>query len=402
MKRTGRSADGRAELRLGLLAPSPRPNHVPLYRELAAEPGVDFTAIFASSGGVRRHDYGFGRKVSWHGDLLAGYESMFLAKADRNPVWGSFWELADLDVVAAVARRRFDVLWLHGYNFLTHVLASLTQRFGGRGLVLREEQTVIGERPVRRELVRQLGMRLVFSAAAGVYTGSENHRWLAHHGFREERLFFSPFCVDNRVLQEEAARLRPDRERLRSEFGVAADGGPVLLMVSRLIAAKRPLELLEVFRRVRSEQRCTLLVVGAGELEWEMRERVEAERIPDVVFGGFLGHEAVSSAYACADAFVLLSQLETWGLVVNEALNFELPVVVSDRVGSAADLVEQGRSGYVVGHGDLAGAAARLSELVADADLRTRMGARGRALVDGFNYERAARGVLDAARAVAR
>ena len=72
-------------------------------------------------------------------------------------------------------------------------------------------------------------------------------------------------------------------------------------------------------------------------------------KIPDVALAGFLNQSELPRAFACADAFVLFSRYgETWGVVVNEAMNFGLPVLVSDKVGSGTDLVQESRNGYVV------------------------------------------------------
>jgi glycosyltransferase involved in cell wall biosynthesis len=100
--------------------------------------------------------------------------------------------------------------------------------------------------------------------------------------------------------------------------------------------------------------------------------------------------------------FVLPSKMETWGLVVNEALNFSLPVVVSDRVGCAADLVRDGWNGFVVPHDDPAGFAEALRRLVSDADLREELGARGRSLVDLYSIDACANGIVAACLAAAR
>jgi glycosyltransferase involved in cell wall biosynthesis len=131
-----------------------------------------------------------------------------------------------------------------------------------------------------------------------------------------------------------------------------------------------------------------------------MRRAVAAERIPDVVFAGFLDQTRVARAYACGDVFALVSSHdETWGLVVNEAMNFGLPIVVSNRVGSASDLVHDGDNGFVVPYDDLDALALALDRLVASKDLRTRFGAASREIVASLTYEVAAAGLLAGVRA---
>jgi glycosyltransferase involved in cell wall biosynthesis len=124
---------------------------------------------------------------------------------------------------------------------------------------------------------------------------------------------------------------------------------------------------------------------------------VAREQIPDVVFAGFLDQTQIAKAYAVADVFTLFSGYdETWGLVVNEAMNFGLPVVVSDRVGSAADLVRQGENGLVVAHQDVPGLARGLERLIDSESMRRRFGDVSRDIVSTYTYDRTADGLVSA------
>jgi glycosyltransferase involved in cell wall biosynthesis len=381
-----------SRIRLAVLAASPVHYQAPLYRRLAADPRVDFTAIFASSSGVRPGKLGYGEDVQFDAPVLDGYRSVFLRRADRNEVdGGSFLRLRDLDVVTQVVRGRYDVLWLQGYYSLTHVAAALAQRLRGGALLIRDDQTLLHRRAGWKRALKQLLFRSLLSGAYGLEIGTENRGWLLHHGIRPERLSFVPYCSD-------LAPSRLDREAARGMFGIAPDGGPVIASVARLVAKKQPQLLLEAFERVRGANRCTLLFVGTGPLEAELRRLVAERSIPDVVFAGFRNRSEIAHAYAAADVFALASGWdETWGVAVNEAAEAALPLVVTDMVGAARDLVEDGVNGYVVEARDSAALAARLELLVADPALRARLGAASRAIVARWSYDAAAAGVVAAA-----
>jgi glycosyltransferase involved in cell wall biosynthesis len=385
-------------VRLALLAASPMHYQVPLYRRISANPRLDFTVIFASNGGIRPHDAGYGRPIAWDVDLVGGYRSFFLRKADTNPVvLNSFASLLDLDVVETLVRGRYEVLWLHGYNSATHVLAVLTQKAMRGGLLFREEQTLLHGRSLWKTVVKEVGVRLLFRTASALYGGTENRRWFEHYGVPCDRLFFTPCCVDNERFRKAAADLSSKRREIRREFGIGDHAGAVILTVSRLAPNKNPFLLLEAFRRVRQRFRCVLLIVGSGELESALRRNVRDNAIPDVVFGGFMNQGAISRAYTAADIFALVSRRhETWGLVVNEAMNFGLPIVVSDKVACATDLVRQGQNGFVVPSGDPNGLADALNRLVNSPDDRERFGRASLEIVTDWNHDVTARGVIAA------
>jgi len=82
-------------------------------------------------------------------------------------------------------------------------------------------------------------------------------------------------------------------------------------------------------------------------------------------FVGFKNQTEISKYYAMSDIFVLPSDVgETWGLVVNEAMNFRLPVIVADSVGCGSDLVKHGENGYIFKTGDIEELARYLEELI--------------------------------------
>jgi len=133
-----------------------------------------------------------------------------------------------------------------------------------------------------------------------------------------------------------------------------------------------------------------------------LEAQVRDAHMMDVHFAGFLNQTEIGAAYACADIFVLPSLYdETWGLVVNEAMNFGLPVVLSDAVGCADDLLRQRENGFVVSASrfGIEGADA-IAALVVDAELRRAYGARSREIIAQWDVPHTADGIVAAAHSV--
>jgi glycosyltransferase involved in cell wall biosynthesis len=393
------SAENRP-IRLAHLAGVPTPYFAPLFRRLAADPRLDFTVLYASSEGIRPVEtVWYGEPFAWDIDLLSGYRSIFLRAADGTPALGErTWSVRNWDIALELARGRYDVLSLSGYNSVTYLLGAVTQRALGGDVLFREEQTLLDPRSLLNVVVKQLALRLLFRQGRALYISRENRRWFQHFGVPDNRLFATPYTVDNQVFQAAADTLAGHRESLRQELGLRSPGHPVLLSVSRLIPVKQPGFLLEAFRRARRQVECSLLIVGAGPLEQSLRDQVARDRIPDVVFAGFMNRSEIARAFVAADAFALLSrEHETFGLVVNEAMNFELPVIVSDRVGCALDLVSHDHNGFVVSSTDADEAAAAIIRLASDPKLRSRMGAASHERIQNWSVERTAAGFVAAA-----
>lgn len=98
--------------------------------------------------------------------------------------------------------------------------------------------------------------------------------------------------------------------------------------------------------------------------------------------------------YVMADLFVLPSgEGETWGLVVNEAMCFGLPVIVSDRVGCGPDLIRQGENGYVFQVGNIDELAERL-EIIFDEVKMKKFGKKSFEIIKNYSYKNDIKGIF--------
>ncbi len=92
-----------------------------------------------------------------------------------------------------------------------------------------------------------------------------------------------------------------------------------------------------------------LIMVGDGVLKSEMEKFVSINGINPVQFPGFINQMKISEYYAISDVLVLCSESETWGLSVNEAMNFQLPIILNDSIGCHTDLkINPIKNGFLV------------------------------------------------------
>ena len=363
-------------IRVAHLISHPIQYFVPLYRELATRADIELTVYFYSAASLGDYkDEGFGRTIKWDVPLLGGYQHRILPSASkRKKLQSGFLVRPNLDLLSEVLKTSPDVVWIHGYMHLNALLAVGLLRLRGIPILLRDEQTMLDTRVRWKQLAKQVFLRRFLASCYVFYLGVSNKRYFKSLGVPEERCFRARYTVDNQRLRGEFERLRGDRQNLRAAFGIA-DSAPVILFCAKLIDKKQPLRLLSAFKKVRESAPCWLLVAGDGELRAEMEARVKSEGIPNVLMAGFLNQTEIPKAYVAADIFALPSAYqETWGLVVNEAMNFELPVVVSDKVGCGPDLVIEGKNGFIYPHEDTQALASHLLKLVSDESLRRRFG----------------------------
>jgi phosphatidylinositol alpha-mannosyltransferase len=174
------------------------------------------------------------------------------------------------------------------------------------------------------------------------------------------------------------------------------DGTPNLLFVGRFEPRKGLLDLLKAFRIVRrSGLDCRLLVVGSGPQEREARRYVATRRLGDVEFLGRVSDDEKAALFRTTDVYVSpATGRESFGIVLLEAMAAGTAIVCSDIHGYKG-VVRRGEQALLVPPRDPAALASALSRLLADDELRGRMGAAGQARAREFSWERVAGKVDD-------
>lgn len=388
-------------LRLAYLVTHPIQYQAPLLRRIAQEPGIDLTVLFISDFSLRTyHDPGFGASFAWDVPLVEGYEHRFLkTRGASSPVTGTRPWVTDLR--AALEEGRFDALWMHGYASITNLRAlAIARRLGIKVLVRAESQLTSAEGAGLTRRLKEAVIRRIFKKVdAFLAIGSMNRDYYRHYGVPEAKMFTVPYAVDNAFFQGRVAEASLDRERLRAELGLEP-GRPVFLFASKFIGRKRPGDLLEAYaqlpRQNDGEPKPYLLYVGDGELRPAVEARARELNLNSVHFLGFKNQRELPAFLDLCDLFVLASEREPWGLVVNEAMNAGKAVVVTPEVGAHADLVEHGVNGFVVPPRDVPALAEALREAAADPARLGAMGKASRRRIDEWDFEADVAGLKDA------
>ncbi len=358
---------------LAVVEAHPVQYHAPIYRALQGDFGIPTTVIYGSRrGAVPYVDPEFEREVDWNVDLLQGYDWRVLEPSSLNN-WLTYYHIRCAIQAASPAA---VLLVGYGSHFDRHaILAALLSR---HRVMLRAETTDHAKKrhpfltPIRDGLLRRFYRR----CTSILYIGC---RSLAHHkrlGCPPSKLHFSPYCVDDSPFATgETARLKL-RDAARNTWDIAKDG-LVLLFVGKLVSRKAPHDLLAAVRELplRLGQRAVIVVVGDGPLLGDLRHVAAQSPRVRVLFVGFQDQRHISAFYHAADMLVLPSIAdETWGLVVNEALQHGVPCIVSDAVGSAPDLIEPRATGEIYRAGspkELAHAIANAAAWIGNPGVRT-------------------------------
>ncbi|HKO18498.1 MAG TPA: glycosyltransferase family 4 protein, partial [Acidobacteriaceae bacterium] len=223
-----------------------------------------------------------------------------------------------------------------------------------------------------------------------LFVGKSNCEYFETYGVTPDRLLWAPHSVENERFSDPTGRLEREAARWRARLGIRADV-PVALFGGKLEKKKSPDLLLRSFL-AHARPEAQLIFVGTGELEGELRRTAGSDS--RIHFLGFQNQSVMPVVYRLADVYVLPSggPGETWGLAVNEAMASERPVIVSDRVGCAADLVIDGETGFTFPHGDEIALGEALQRILLDTTRSRSLGAAASRLIERWSLlEQAAR-----------
>ena len=339
------TASRQRPLRLAVLLTHPVQYFKPVFQELAAQKDLELLVLFGCDHGLNASlDPDFGVAFAWDSTPAEGFPRQVLSERPLAQLssWTSALPLA-WRAAKRLSRFRPDAVLVFAYTPAFITLTTLLLTLRGERLLLRADGTdrAFSRSPLKAALKDGV-LRLWYRQFRHIFPiGSDSNDHFQRLAVPAARRTPVRYAVDVDYFADQLASWRPRRPSLRRELGIP-EQARVLLWCGKITAVKNPQLLLQALQHLQPGERehLWLVVVGDGELRSDF-ERGVAPLLPERSrFLGFLNQSQLGRAYALADALVFpSSQGETWGLVVNEALQFGLAVLASDHAGCARDLL---------------------------------------------------------------
>ena len=242
-----------------------------------------------------------------------------------------------------------------------------------------------------------LKAQFVNLCSSGIVGGTPHAAYLNILGMPPSRIFKGYDVVDNQYfgIGSQEARRQPQEARLK--FGIPQQS--YFLACARFEPKKNLARLIRAYNRYRAKCRDAwmLVILGDGRLRSELEELIHSINLAEhVLLPGAKPYSDLPAWYGLAECFVHASSSEQWGLVVNEAMACNLPVVVSDRCGCATDLVQTGANGITFDPLDENAMADALLRISSDCTDRFQMGKESRRIVSAWSPEKFASSLEEA------
>jgi len=372
--------------RLLILSEIISPYRIPVFNALAKHENVDLHVVFLAETDSSLREWPiYKNEISFSYRVL---RSLRIRAAGHNLLfnWGlraCFRELAPQTILCG------------GYNYFASWQALWWARHHQVDFVLWSESNWHDSRKGHR-WVEFMKAYFVARCERFVVPGKASFEYLQSLGVSEDRINIAPNAVGNELFAAQAERVRAESTEFRTRFGLPAR---FLLFVGRLVEAKGVFDLLEAYGKLGDDVRSQagLVFAGDGAARAQLEEKAKSISRATICFPGFVHREDLAGFYALAEALILPTHSDPWGLVVNEAMACGLPVVVTDVAGCSSDLVENGWNGYVVAMGNSVALKDAIDVILRKPELQQEMSLRSIQRIQNYSPEACAAGLAAAA-----
>jgi glycosyltransferase involved in cell wall biosynthesis len=353
-------------LRLAFVVSHPIQYYAPLYLRLARRQELDLRIFYTWHAGDRAVlDRGFETPVAWDIPLTEGYDFELVPNTASDPGTHHFFGLQNPSLSSRLSAWRPDVVHLTGWAWWSHLQLLRSLYHQGVSVLFRGDSHLLDSprRGPRWWAKRALLTRFFSWPEAFLYVGKANRAYYEAFGVEGSRLRYCPHSIDVTRFSSQSELHEREAEEWRRGLGIS-EASRVLLFAGKFETKKQPVALMRAMLELDAEG-LVLVLVGGGELRDEVRELASANPKLFRVLP-FQNQSRMPIVYRLGDLFVLPSAFgETWGLAVNEALACGRPVLVSSRVGCAADVVDRS-CGEVFPWHDLGAAMKAAQEMTSD------------------------------------
>ncbi len=322
----------------------PSPYRVDFFNELGKL--CDLTVLFEKRSADDRDN-------SWKTFRTDHFTSVFL-KGIRHGACEAFCP----SVTRFLHKKKYDKIVVTNYSNPTGILAIATMKLRRIPYIIEGDGAFAGS---GKGLKEKLKTWLLSGASQCFSTADEHDTYYRTYGVSEERIVRYPFTSLKDIDVLPAPISPEEKTALRSKLGMTEN--TIVLSVGRFIPLKGFDILFDALAQLDRSIGC--YIVGGQPTE-EYLQQINALKLENVHFEGFKQRAELAQYYKAADAFVLPTRKDIWGLVINEAMAHGLPVITTDRCVAGLELIKSEKLGALVPVDDAAALAAAIHTVLTD------------------------------------
>ena len=366
--------------KLAIITSHPIQYYAPVFQLLAQKLEIKVFYTLGNSS-LKKYDVGFKQQIEWDIPLLEGYDYEFLENVAKDKGSHHFKGIVNPNAIERIKNYQPNAILVYGWAYSSHL--KIIRHFKNKVPVyFRGDSTVLNQKSNFKNLLKRIFLTWIYQYIdVAFYVGTANKAYFRTYGLKNHQLVFAPHAIDNKRFGE----IRNNEAlKIRAKFSINEED-ILILFAGKLEPVKNPLLLLTAFKDLKKDD-VHLVFVGNGVLEKNLKIIVKELEIKNVHFMDFQNQTQMPAIYQASNLFCLPSRSETWGLAVNEAMAAGKPILVSDKVGCAFDLVTN-HTGAIFKSGDLADLSQKLIALTKDKVILKNNGQNAFNAIQSWSFE---------------
>lgn len=348
----------------------PSPYRLRFFEELGKQ--CELTVLFERQNSKIRQSH-------WDDFSFNGYEGIIL----KGVTIGGYDRFCPS--VLQYLNRNYDVIVISNPTSPTGIYASALLQIRKISYIVEGD----GAFPTNGKGVKMALKRFVMShAKLCLSTASLHDEYYKECGVIEENIRRYPFTsIGNDDLINAKVLTEDDKKQYKKKLNISEDY--MLLSVGRFSYDKgygKGFDQLLKIADLMRENNIGFYIVGDEPTE-EFKALKEKKRLSNVHYIGYKDKGKLAEYYAAADIFVLLTRGDVWGLVINEAMMFGLPIITTDKCIAGLEMIKNGENGYIVSVDDIESTITDIKEIINDQHLRLKMSRSNIEIISGYTYE---------------
>lgn len=343
----------------------PAPYRVQFFSKLGES--CKLTVLFEEKAEEQLH-----RNQQWFNNQFDNFEAVFLRKIKVSNKVVSF-------EIFTWLKKEYDYIILGGYSTLTAQLAIEYLNIKRKRFYIEIDG---GYHKNGTGIIEKWKKHLISSADGWFSPSTLSDEYLCFYGASINRIIRYPFSSLSQEDLHNNEIFSVDRKKYKEQLGI--EETKMVLTVGQFIYRKANEVLINAAQYLGKD--VGVYIVG-GEPPKEYIELRENLELTNVHFVGFKDKEKLKEYYSASDVFAMPTREDIWGLVINEAMSFGLPIVSTNRCVAAVELVEDGKNGFIVMPDDPEQLGDRINYLLCNEDECLKMGQKSLELIKDYTIE---------------
>lgn len=228
-------------------------------------------------------------------------------------------------------------------------------------------------------------------SAANLANGRSAKEYFLYYGSKEANIYFHNFSslydkdiLTSTITAEEKSLIK-DRIKIENK--------KIAIAVGRFIPLKRYDVLIKAWKKVNPEYK--LIIIGGGEEKENYENLIRQNNLNNIMLVDYKNKEELKEYYKAADLFVHPTSSDVWGLVINEAMSYGLPVITTDKCVAGLELIKDNENGFIVPVGDIEKLAQKINIILNDDILQKKMANKNLEVIKPYTIENVAKNHID-------